>query len=87
MYRLLIVFTLLACSKTYTTPEIGMPYYPDFRDLCSYALEDRQHTVTTESGDATTIETIETDHKGAERPAECVGKFIFVNNKLSSIEH
>lgn len=88
MYRTLILVALLAvCSsppKKYTQVEIGMPYLPDFFQLCPNSYVDK--TVITENGKTETVVN-EVNAATPNRTPECTGTFTFVDNKLVSITH
>jgi hypothetical protein len=85
----LIVLFLAICSpppKTYTRVEIGMPYMPEFFQMCpgSYNIQ----TTTTEKSETKVITNKADDYVGEKpRTIECTGTFTFVDNKLVSIVH
>lgn len=94
--RVLLPLCLLIIScgpKTYTKPEIGMPYN-EFHRLCEvdgFSLS-AANSVTNTEGSTVTI-TLEptpyplTNQAPKIRASECVGKFVFVDGKLDTISH
>jgi hypothetical protein len=82
--NLLLLFVLLvsACAKpVYTVPTIGMSFM-EFDSLCGFDIYDNRRTVTTADKETFTVATTDTPER---QKKQCVGTFVFINNKLNSI--